>query len=365
MPRLTEEAASTFRAVKEACYAGHGGERLMREVGVRLERDLRLTAYCLGVLDATTSLPVQSISVGLAPGAMESFFRLILTTPTLDFGPWTSRRERVRRLEDLVDNLATDPYMTDILRPSGLRYEVQVSCASAGTAFGHLCLRRRERDGAFEGHELRLLDAIAPHLAAGLRAAGVRAAATASPAVNTGVIVLGPDGEVELANGVSERLLSRPEAGSRQSYVTAVNLVAARLKHALTTDGVAAIPVLTLTDERSGEAYRLRSERVPGADGRPRGLITIEPAARAEPSTWSATLVRMGLTAREAEVALSAVRGQTAHQIAEQFVISPYTVRDHLRNAYEKLGVHSRNELAMCLIGAAAREGETAAVAAS
>jgi len=144
---------------------------------------------------------VHSLTVGLAPGYIEAFLRLMLTTRALDFGPWATRPQRAARLEELVDDVGQDPYMTEVLRPAGLRYDVQVACVSGGRSWGHLCLRRRQEDGPFAGHELRLLVALAPHLAAGLRAAAARAAQTAVPGTMTGVVVLGPDGAVELANG--------------------------------------------------------------------------------------------------------------------------------------------------------------------
>jgi DNA-binding CsgD family transcriptional regulator len=239
------------------------------------------------------------------------------------------------------------------LRPSGLRYEVQVACVSGGRSWGHLCLRRRREDGPFVGHDLRLLAALAPHLAAGLRAAAGRAALAAAPGTMTGVVVLGPDGDVELANGVAQRLFMRPTTGTRHSFLTAVHIVAARLEHALTDAEAMAVPAVTMTDETHGEVYRLRAERVEGADGRPRGLVLIEPATAMGPEDTLETLVQLGLTRREAEVTLAVLRGQATIEIAAALVVSPHTVHDHLRKVFDKLGVSSRQQLAARLLGAA------------
>ncbi|MDR1421705.1 MAG: helix-turn-helix transcriptional regulator [Coriobacteriales bacterium] len=51
------------------------------------------------------------------------------------------------------------------------------------------------------------------------------------------------------------------------------------------------------------------------------------------------------LTAREREVALLLVRGLTLDAIATELVISPNTIKSHVRTIYSKLGVHSRQEL--------------------
>ena len=48
------------------------------------------------------------------------------------------------------------------------------------------------------------------------------------------------------------------------------------------------------------------------------------------------------LTARESEIVDLLAAGKTNAEIAELLWIAPGTVRKHLENVYEKLGVHSR-----------------------
>ncbi|MBX6765282.1 MAG: helix-turn-helix transcriptional regulator [Rubrobacteraceae bacterium] len=52
-----------------------------------------------------------------------------------------------------------------------------------------------------------------------------------------------------------------------------------------------------------------------------------------------------GLTPREAEVATLAAQGASTREISASLYISGYTVQNHLRNAFEKVGVKSRREL--------------------
>ena len=55
------------------------------------------------------------------------------------------------------------------------------------------------------------------------------------------------------------------------------------------------------------------------------------------------------LTAREREIAGLATRGLSNRAIAEQLVVSLRTVDNHLHNAYAKLGITKRSELAAIL----------------
>lgn len=351
MARVNAVHAREYGALKELCYRGLESATLREQVGDRLSRHLGVQSYCFGATDPLTALPVHSVSVGLDPGAMENFFGLVLTTPSLDFAPWVEAGRRVATLEQLVDDIDRDPYMTDILRPSGLQFDVQVACAAGGWSWGHMCLRRRATDGPFSGHELRFLDALAPHLTAGLRAAARPVQPEGTQSSGSGVVLLGPDGKVELANGVAERLFRQPVSGTRHSFLSAVNIVAARLERTLRDPTDESVSALTMTDEATGEMFRLRAEQVVGTDGRARGLVLIEPVSASGPDDQLTMLARHGLSRRECDVALAVVRGRSTAEIADDLFVSAHTVTDHVRNIYDKLGVASRQQLAFRVLG--------------
>jgi DNA-binding CsgD family transcriptional regulator len=62
-----------------------------------------------------------------------------------------------------------------------------------------------------------------------------------------------------------------------------------------------------------------------------------------------------GLSAREAEVLGWIAYGKTNVQIARVLFVSPHTVRKHIENIFEKLGVHTRTEAAAFARGARAQ----------
>lgn len=61
-------------------------------------------------------------------------------------------------------------------------------------------------------------------------------------------------------------------------------------------------------------------------------------------------IARLGLTRREVQIIGALVDGQTNKDIATTFGISEYTVKHHLTNIYDKLGVYNRVELVLFAI---------------
>jgi two-component system NarL family response regulator len=64
-----------------------------------------------------------------------------------------------------------------------------------------------------------------------------------------------------------------------------------------------------------------------------------------EPAPTSGA-VSAGLTAREHEVAVLLARGMSNRQIAETLIITEKTAKNHVQRVLEKVGLHSRSELA-------------------
>ena len=73
--------------------------------------------------------------------------------------------------------------------------------------------------------------------------------------------------------------------------------------------------------------------------------LTLEDIRSALRDHQLAIMEPYGLTEREREIVLMIVDGQTMGSIAEQLFITERTVKFHSKNAYDKLGVHSRKEL--------------------
>jgi DNA-binding NarL/FixJ family response regulator len=81
-------------------------------------------------------------------------------------------------------------------------------------------------------------------------------------------------------------------------------------------------------------------------------LRELMPRGGAEPSAR-----RFGLTPREMEVISAIVAGYTNKDIAQKFAISEQTVKHHLTNIFDKLGVSNRLELALYAVNHHLTEG--------
>jgi DNA-binding CsgD family transcriptional regulator len=95
---------------------------------------------------------------------------------------------------------------------------------------------------------------------------------------------------------------------------------------------------------RSGRWLTLQASRTEPSHARPaESMVIIAPAGPKE--VLSLTASGYGLSPREQEVVDLAVRGASTKEISRALYISEYTVKDHLKNIFGKVGVRGRREL--------------------
>ena len=78
-------------------------------------------------------------------------------------------------------------------------------------------------------------------------------------------------------------------------------------------------------------------------------MLLIESASRQD--VVRSALARYPLSPREAEVAALVLRGHSNRRIADSLVLTEYTVEDHLKRIFAKVGVRSRSSLASKILG--------------
>jgi DNA-binding CsgD family transcriptional regulator len=194
---------------------------------------------------------------------------------------------------------------------------------------------------------------IAPHVGAGLRAATLQQELhDDQDSDNTaGVLVLDQWGMVVQHNAAAERRLHElGDLGARwregEDLPAPVWQVLGALRKALkaeTDRDLNSTPQVRVWG-RSGRWLTLQASRTEPSLTRPsESVVIIAPAGPKE--VLRLTAIGYGLSAREQEVIDLVVRGGSTKQISAALYISEYTVKDHLSNIFEKVGVRGRREL--------------------
>jgi DNA-binding CsgD family transcriptional regulator len=214
-----------------------------------------------------------------------------------------------------------------------------------GEVWGAVGLYRAPGEPMFDSEEKAFLRAIRPDLATGARR-GLLVGEARDPQWpdSPGLVVLSEAGDVESTTPGVERWLADLPDGDLDAgrLPTAVHAVAGRALRTAESSHESGEVALARVLSRSGIWVVLHGTSLVGSGAR-RAAVIVEPAhpARITPLLMSA----YGLTEREQEVTRLVLRGDATAQIAEQLVVSPHTVQEHLKKIFEKTGVRSRREL--------------------
>ena len=164
-------------------------------------------------------------------------------------------------------------------------------------------------------------------------------AAGASDGEDAGVLVLAADGSTTFADDVAAAWID--ELGGHGSIPLVVASVASRARTVATGPDDGRIARARVRAE-SGRWLVVRASPLgdePGAQV----AVMIEPAGPHELARLVADACR--LTAREREVTQLVARGLPTDAIAARLYLSSWTVQDHLKAIFEKVGVATRGEL--------------------
>lgn len=345
-----------FAEVKRLCCAGLDGPELLGRVVERLRTAVRFEAYCASTADPGSGLVTHSLA-GEMGGAKEAaiFFERIYFEHDLEqLRQMAHDRNPVLLLsESTVGRLDDSPRHRELLAPLGLAHEMRTVFTAGGRMWGSMDLIRERGRPDFASREVTLLKRLAPHLGAGLRAAALRVQATGEQSGfdEPGVLTLDCRGRVRQHTPAAERWLRQieklsPEWREWEGLPPAVRMVASALRRALAPENdrdLNAVPRLRART-CSGRWLTLYGSLTEPVGGNPSETVIVIEPSKPEEVAWMNVAI-YGLTAREEEVVELIVRGFSTKQVSNHLFISEYTVQNHLRAVFEKVGVRSRREL--------------------
>jgi DNA-binding CsgD family transcriptional regulator len=234
----------------------------------------------------------------------------------------------------------------NLILPDGFRQELRaVAADDHGHCWGSVTAFRdgrrpfTDKDIAAVGRDLN-------QIAARLSRAMVSGAATPLPG-HAASLWLSNAGELLSATGTGREwldFLRTPEMPGRADAV--LTGLAFRVTASSAQPGMGSLPrpVSVRARGRQGQWIVLHGEPITGPDGRAQGIgVVIGPA---RPGTVLPVLAAAyGLTGREQEVVSCVFAGLSTRQISARLHISTYTVQDHLKAVFTKVGVNSCGEL--------------------
>lgn len=324
--------------IDRATSRGDGGDAVLTRVVETLGRGMHVTGACWQLTDPASGLPVSHAAVGHPPGDLETSLHYEFERD--DVSRYTDIVRRSRPLAVLSHETQGVPEASarfrEMIAPEGSADELRVAFTDPSGTWALMVLFAGHR---FSDDQARLVGTVVPTVARGLRLAGVAldgrpaADAAAPPAV---AILDGAD-RIEAADPrARERLdaLGRPSGGELPGSLSILAALARRRDPTR--------PARARTRDATGAWLMVD---VSCLDDEPRGrlAVVVQPAPAAH--AVDATLRAHGLTAREREVTALAIKGHSNKEIAALLHLSPFTVGDHLKAVFEKIGVSSRGQL--------------------
>jgi DNA-binding CsgD family transcriptional regulator len=343
-------AADRLEVLIQRCYAGLDADQLRSETLTRLRKLMTIDAAFFATVDPATIL-FTSTSADEPLGAATELFL------ANEFGQDdVNKFAALAAAPDPVNSLGhatkgewpSSARYVEVMRPLGLGDELRAALMSNGRCWGVICLHRETASTGFSEQELQLVRRLNPHLAEGLRRSLIGGSAQPDGDVGPGVIVLDAGLAVVSVNKEAEHWLAELDPERRTELPAAVRAVAAQLTRVHELPKAPHLKVRTA----AGHWLALHASMLSGVE---QVAVVIEPASAAQLGSFLLDL--HGLTPAQQRVTELLLKGYSTRQIVERLCLSPHTVQEHVRAAFDKVGVGSRRELVTALLTGSASPG--------
>jgi DNA-binding CsgD family transcriptional regulator len=345
MPSTLPAAESSLDAIERLASEGLSAQELLQRAATRIDRVVPTDGYFMAATDPETTLCIGTGLVRHLPADQcQPHWDYEFLVP--DYLKYTDIARSGRRVADLHDATGgrpeRSPRFKQFSAATGYRSEVRLAFTVGGAAWGLAQLNRL--GGRFTDDEKAWLERAAEPIASGLRRAMVaEPAISSSPVRGPGIVILDGGARVVSATREAVEWLDELAPEMLRSDVGAMRLPF----HA---HGFATRVRAAHEDGEPQIRSRLRTRRgvwllMHGAvlEGTGQVALIIEPAKSADVAPL--IVEAYGLTGRELDVTRALARGLSTGEIAAELYLSPHTVRDHVKAAFEKVGASSRGEL--------------------
>jgi len=322
-----------------------------------LARAVPFDGFCVLTMDPATHLPTNEIvQNGLPAAATARLTEIELSGADVNTFAALARADRhAAGLSAATDgDLDRSRRHRELRRPRGLGDELRAALVVDGTTWGALTLLRGGQRPDFAAGDTALVAGVADALADGLRRATLTEAVAATRAERgIGVLALAGDDTVVAVDPAAERWLAqlreapvtaadadRHDAVGRDGLPVAVTAVACQARRI--ADGRApATTARARVRTAAGRWLVLHASTAAGPDATTTVVVGPAPMEEVAPLVASA----YGLSPRERAVTRLVARGLATTAIGAELHLSPWTVQDHLKAIFGKVGVRSRGEL--------------------
>jgi DNA-binding CsgD family transcriptional regulator len=344
MPFKPSTGTATQDIVR-ACKQGLDSVTLRNQVIARFRRAVPIDSFWFATADPVTLLFTGSVVEGIPEHATPLFVHNEFMQD--DVNKWRELAASPVSVNSLYFATEGQPMRSaryrDICAPLGFGDELRAALRSGASCWGFICLHREHKSKAFGRSDLALLAGISSHVADGLRTAMLLDHAEQGHLDSPGLLVLASDGSAIATTAAGERWLAEiSDQPPRRELPQLVQGLVTRLSAQESGQvGVDVIPRARV-QTRAGQWLIVHASRLLGR-GQQETAIIFEPAPPAEIAPL--LLQAYGLTRREGEIAQLVIRGLGTAAIATKLTISDYTVQQHLKAVFHKVGVGSRREL--------------------
>ena len=235
------------------------------------------------------------------------------------------------------------PRFLKVLKPLGYGDgdELRAAFLDGEAVWGCVALHRRQ--GSFDARELNLVADVSRYIGEGIRRAILVTALTAENGHDSpGLILLRGDDSVESMTPAARQWLGDlfDSTGGPSALPLIVVSVADKARRAVAgrVDEVAGVRV----PRRTGGWLLMHASLL---NGDPDGHVGVMIHPARQPEISGLIVEAYGLSKREREVTRLVLAGLSTQEIADNLHLSPYTVQDHLKAIFAKVGVRSRREL--------------------